>query len=301
MTGTAAVRMVDVPDARLHTEAAGTGPVLVLISGGGGDAGMYEQVVPLLAERYTVLTFDRRGNSRSPFTGPTARIDPATQADDVVAVLDAYDVERAHMFGNSGAAIITLELLAHHADRVLDAVVHEAPLVQLLPEDSPARQEIARIGELAVERSPMRAFAAFGAMTAPHLPAALRSSFGQAVLAGAGRSAVTVGSLVHRVTHRRPATMTRMLGNTDLLLRRELPAFCFDHRPDLAALRSVDVPWRLAVGTESAGRPYYVATEALAAELGRQITEFPGGHVPFQSQPAEFAEHLTAVLDDMVV
>src|SRR4051794_22504232 len=99
---------VTVPGARLYTERAGNGPPLLLISGGGGDAGMYEDVVPLLAERYTVLTYDRRGNSRSRFTEPDAAVDVAAQAGDAVAILDHYGVDGAYVFGSSGGAIFAL-------------------------------------------------------------------------------------------------------------------------------------------------------------------------------------------------
>jgi pimeloyl-ACP methyl ester carboxylesterase len=299
MTNEAAARIVDVPGARLHTESTGAGPALVLIAGGGGDAAMYEAVVPLLADRYMVVTFDRRGNSRSPLTDHAARIDVTTQAGDVVAILDAYGIDRAHVFGSSGSAIITLELLAHHGDRLRDAVVHEPPLVQLLPMDSPARREIADIGRLAVERSPLRAFAAFGAMTMPNVPRVLRTAVGQAGMAGASRIALAVGAPVRRVTGAKPPTMARLLGNADILLRREFPAFCFDYRPDLDALRKTHIPWRLAVGRDSVGRPYEVATRALADELGTGTAEFPGGHVAYQLQPAEFTARLLDVLDEL--
>ncbi|WP_433198383.1 alpha/beta fold hydrolase [Nocardia sp. CA-107356] len=298
MTETA-VRIVETTGARLHTESAGTGPDLVLIPGGGGDAGMYEAVVPLLTDRYRVITFDRRGNSRSPFTDPHAAIDIATQAADVIAILDAYAIERAHIFGSSGAAIITLELLAAHADRLHDAVVHEAPLVQLLSEGSPARSELAEIGRLAVEKSPLRAFAAFGVLTMPNVPRVLRSSFGQVLMAGGSRVSLTIGAALRRLTRARPSTMTRQLNNADLLLVRELPAFCFDYHPDAAALRKVAVPWRLGTGRESVGKPYYLATHTLAGELGRDCVEFPGGHVPYQLQPEAFVDRLLELFDEM--
>ncbi len=51
---------VDVPGAVLYTEHTGNGLPLLLISGCGGDAGMYEQVVPLLARQFTDLVYDRR-------------------------------------------------------------------------------------------------------------------------------------------------------------------------------------------------------------------------------------------------
>src|SRR5260370_1130696 len=158
-TADAKTGMVPVQGAQLHGERSGRGPALVLIPGGGGDAAMYEDVVPLLATRFTVITFDRRGNSRSPLE-PNGPIGVPEQANDVVAVLDHFGVDRAHVFGNSGSAIITLELLAHHADRLLSAAAHEPPLVQVLPDGSPERQALKDIARLGRDKSPMRAFAA---------------------------------------------------------------------------------------------------------------------------------------------
>lgn len=293
------VLMVESTGVRLHTEAAGSGPVLVLVSGGGGDAAMYEQVVRLLADCYTVITFDRRGNSRSAFTEPDTDIGVGTQAADVVAILDAYGIDRALVFGNSGGAIITLELIAQHGARVRAAIAHEPPLVQLLTADSPAWQEITRIRQLAADKGPMRAVAAFGVMTAPHLPALLRSQAGQAMLAAGSTAALAVAPTVRRLTGRPPSPMTRMLGNTDLLLRRELPSFCFDYQPDLTTLRMSPVRWRPAVGSDSTGRPYFVATEVLAAHLGTTCVEFPGGHTAYPTRPAEFAQRLLETFTEL--
>ncbi|WP_051022240.1 hypothetical protein [Nocardia pneumoniae] len=93
--------------------------------------------------------------------------------------------------------------------------------------------------------------------------------------------------------------MTRMLGNVDLLLRRELPCFCFDYRPDLDAVRATTVPWRPAVGRDSVGRPYHTTAETLAREVGTICTVFPGGHTAYQTHPAEFADRLRAVLEEL--
>lgn len=109
MTAERTVRVVESAGARLHTESAGSGPALVLVSGGGGDAAVYEQVAGLLADHYTVITFDRRGNSRSAFTEPDAEIHVAAQAGDIVAILDAYGIDRTLVFGNSSGAIITVD------------------------------------------------------------------------------------------------------------------------------------------------------------------------------------------------
>jgi len=56
----------------VHTEGAaivydyvGAGPLLLTIAGGGGDAARYDRMAHLLADAYTVVNYDRRGNSRS--------------------------------------------------------------------------------------------------------------------------------------------------------------------------------------------------------------------------------------------
>ncbi|MFI6277234.1 alpha/beta fold hydrolase [Streptomyces sp. NPDC050988] len=285
--------------ARLHTERVGRGPALVLIPGGGGDAGMYEDVVPLLSEQFTVITFDRRGNSRSPLADPAAPVEVARQADDVIAILDHYGIDRAYVFGNSGGAIIALELLARHARRLLGAVVHEPPLIQVLPADSPERKVIEDIERLGREKGPLRASAAFGAMTLPRPPRMFVSARGQAVIAVASRLLLAAGVPVRRVTGRQPDTMTRILGNSALLIERELPEFCFAYQPDLEALRDVGIPWCLATGRDSEGRPYHRPAHVLSGLLGVACEEFPGGHTVYQQLPEEFTLRLTTILDPL--
>jgi pimeloyl-ACP methyl ester carboxylesterase len=256
---------------------------------------MYDDAVPLLAQRYTVLTYDRRGNSRSRFTDPGAAIGVVAQAGDAIAILDHYGVNRAYVFGGSSGAIIALDVLAHHTDRLLGVVAHEPPLVSILPNDSPERQALAEIGRIAREKSPLRAYAAFGAMTMDDPPWLFRSSMGQALVAGASRIALPVGAALRRVTGGEPSSMTRQLGNADLLLRRELPIIGLDYHPDLPALRSVALPWRLATGWGSVGKPYHRPAHLLAEQLGVPCEEFPGGHTVYIEQPQQFTETLEKI------
>lgn len=293
------VDMIEVPGARLYVERAGDGPPLLLIPGGGGDAGMYAEVVPLLAERFTVLSYDRRGNSRSPLTDPAAPIDVPRQAADAVAIFDHHGFDRGYVFGNSGGAIVAVELVAHHGDRLLGVVAHEPALVQLLVRDSPERRAMDDIVRLARQRSPMRAYAAFGAMILPGPPRLFRSPAGQAVIAGASRAMLAAGSLTRRISHREPDSMTRQLGNAKPMFDREIPAFCVDYRPDLDALAASRVPWRLATGRDSVGRPYHRPAHVLAEGLGMSVAEFSGGHTPYLHQPEEFTAALTGLLTEL--
>src|SRR5438128_3772811 len=95
-------RTVRVPGATLHVEVRGTGPVLLLITGGPTDAGMFTDLAGRLADRYTVVGYDQRGHSRSPLDGEPADIPVSLHADDAAAVIAAVGDEPAHVYGNSG-------------------------------------------------------------------------------------------------------------------------------------------------------------------------------------------------------
>jgi pimeloyl-ACP methyl ester carboxylesterase len=56
---------LQVPGATLYYEVSGSGPMLLLIPGGPADAGVFADLAGFLADRYTVVAYDPRGNSRS--------------------------------------------------------------------------------------------------------------------------------------------------------------------------------------------------------------------------------------------
>ena len=60
------IGLMDVGTTKLHAEVTGSGPALLFITGGTGDAGEWAAFVPDLARDFTVVTYDRRGMSRSP-------------------------------------------------------------------------------------------------------------------------------------------------------------------------------------------------------------------------------------------
>ncbi|MEV0701707.1 alpha/beta hydrolase [Saccharopolyspora sp. NPDC050389] len=285
-------QIIPVPaaDAVLHTERSGHGPAVVLVPGGGGDAEMFEAVVPLLADRYTVITLDRRGNSRSK---SETLFSLAQQAADVITVLDHHGIDRAYVFGTSASGIIALELLAHHDDRLLGAVVHEPPIIRVLPDRAEQAASIREVGRITDEEGALPGWLRFASMIMPGTGARLFTSrFGRA----AGAALLRLASAAQRVRGREPGGMQRIIGNAEWLLKHEMPVLV-DYRPDVDALRATSAPWCFAVGTGSAGEFYERPARLLGAELGIACAEFPGGHASYQQEPTEFSARLTAILD----
>ena len=62
--------ILKVPGARLYYEVQGSGPVLLMIPGGPTDAGIFAGLAGFLANRFMVVSYDPRGNSRSNLDGP---------------------------------------------------------------------------------------------------------------------------------------------------------------------------------------------------------------------------------------
>jgi 3-oxoadipate enol-lactonase len=104
---------VEVNGARLWYDEAGSGPALLLLHGGLGDSGLWEPVVPFLAERLRVVRTDLRFFGRS--TGPAA---PWSWHDDVIGVLDALGVERAALAGLSLGGRLATEIALDHPERI---------------------------------------------------------------------------------------------------------------------------------------------------------------------------------------
>ena len=107
--------------ADLHYEVAGKGEAVLLIMGLGMASTGWWRTVPVLSERFRVITFDNRGSGRS--DTPRGPYTLAQLAADAVAVLDAAEEERAHIYGLSLGGMIAQELALRHPERVRKLVL----------------------------------------------------------------------------------------------------------------------------------------------------------------------------------
>ena len=104
---------VRVPDGALAGEEAGDGEPVVLIHGFSFDRSMWDPQFPVLARQYRTIRYDLRGFGESGL--PVANRDHVT---DLLALLDALGIGRAHLVGLSLGANIALAAAALHPDRV---------------------------------------------------------------------------------------------------------------------------------------------------------------------------------------
>ncbi|WP_343242796.1 alpha/beta hydrolase [Streptomyces sp. SID12501] len=257
-----------VDGAELYYEVRGAGPALLMISGAGGDASYYSGIAEGLADAFTVITYDRRGNSRST-GGGGALMALSRQAADAHVLVAGLAGGRALVFGNSGGAIIGLTLAVRHPECLVGLIAHEPPAVNVLPDDDPGR-------------------GFFAELTA-------RYTAGGAPAAGRRFAETVRGEGSYRWP---PDLWERFLGNADHLFGHEWPAFAAFH-PDEAALRAAPFPIVLGAGADDRGAYYARPSVEIARRLGVPWVEFPGIHMEFLRHPSLFAAALRVLATQM--
>ena len=101
---------------RLNVSQTGTGEPLLLIMGTSGSLGFWEPLIAPFADRHRVIAYDNRGLGQS--DRGEEHITMASLAADAVALLDALEIERAHVLGWSLGSAVAQELALAHPDRV---------------------------------------------------------------------------------------------------------------------------------------------------------------------------------------
>jgi len=97
-------------------ESVGEGAPLLLIQGLGYGRWGWEPIVPGLAARHRVVSFDNRGIGES--DKPEGPYTAAQMAGDALQVLDEAGIDRAHVLGASLGGMIAQELAVAAPDRV---------------------------------------------------------------------------------------------------------------------------------------------------------------------------------------
>jgi 3-oxoadipate enol-lactonase len=100
----------------LHHVEAGRGEPVVLLHAIGCDHRMWDSLASDLASRYRVVRVDVRGHGESP--APAGEYSLDDLADDVLAVLDALEIDKAHWVGLSMGGMIGQAFALSHKERL---------------------------------------------------------------------------------------------------------------------------------------------------------------------------------------
>ena len=112
---------VRVDDADLYYETRSSGFPLVLSHTGRTSLDNFSENIPVLAERYQVIAYDRRGCGRS--EAPEGSDSAETWVRDLHGLLQHLGIERAYIGGVSYGAMLSLELLFEHPEMVEAAII----------------------------------------------------------------------------------------------------------------------------------------------------------------------------------
>ena len=106
----------------MRVRSAGEGPAVVLVHGWALDLDMWRAQIDLLADRYRVIAFDRRGFGRSSGVPSIAQ-----DVNDIDRLLDCMDISHAAIVGMSQGARVALRWAMKHPQRASCLVLDGPP------------------------------------------------------------------------------------------------------------------------------------------------------------------------------
>lgn len=263
---------------RIYWEIAGdVGDPLVLVHGSWGDHQNWASVVPALSHSFRVLTYDRRGHSRS--ERPAGQGSIRDDVLDLVALLEDLRHTPAHVVGNSFGASIVLRLAAARPELFRSLIVHEPPLFGLLKDDAKAMQALAAVED--------RMSAVVSLLTAADWTGGARQ-FVETIAFGPG----AWRELPEEVRETFVFNASTWLDEVQDPNALEI---------DLSGLRRFEAPALLTIGDQSA--PFFsLVVDRIAAVMPQATrrTYVGAGHVPHLSHPEAYVRVVTDFLKGAV-
>lgn len=264
-------KYLDVPGASLYYETVGTGPLLLLIPGANGDTKVFTPISQYLSRHFTVVTYDRRGFSRSELRGEQDQERKLeADADDACLLIQHLSDQPAFVFGSSSGAIVAIQLLLRHPSVVRTLIPHEPPAVRLLGEPD-ASKWLSFFDDV------------YDTYRKEGIPQCMEK-FSKGVLGEEEAS---------RMRERRGANndAENAARNLTYWLEYELRQYT-SVEFDVAALDPLRKQLVLVGGRESCQQMPYLPNTALAKKLGLEVLDVPGTHLGYLSYPEEFARDL---------
>ena len=112
---------ISIGDCHLYCERHGGGFPVVFVSGLTGLAAFWREQIPTFSREFEAIVFDHRGvgqSDHSPISYTVERL-----ATDVVELMDALGIDKAHLVGHSTGGAIAQILAIEHPKRLASVVI----------------------------------------------------------------------------------------------------------------------------------------------------------------------------------
>lgn len=263
----------------LYYEVAGEGERVVLTHGAWTDGRTWEAVIDRLAGRFEVVTWDRRGHSRSQAgAGPgSCRQD----AEDLASLIRQLGGGPVDLVGNSAGGNVVLNLMTLYPELVRNACTHEpGPFALLEGSDDPDirrligedKDNVARVEEL------------IGA-----------GEYGRAARFFVDEVAVGPGAWSQL-----PEPMRNIIEANALTVSDDLRDSWDIDSVGLDELVANEIPLLVSAGSQSPPLEAAAAEELVALMPAARLQLLEGaGHIPHRTHPDEYAAMLTGFFDEV--
>src|SRR5215831_18624305 len=115
--GTAMPKISAADGTKLYVEEIGSGTPVVFVHEYAGDYRSFEPQMRYFSRQHRCVTYSQRGYPPSDVPSDPARYAQAIARDDVIAVMDALGIDKAHVVGHSMGAYTALHVGIHYPQR----------------------------------------------------------------------------------------------------------------------------------------------------------------------------------------
>jgi len=112
---------ISIGDCHLHYERHGVGFPVIFVAGLAGHASFWREQIPAFSKKFDTIAFDQRGVGESDHSRIAYTME--RMADDVVKLMDALEIEKAHLVGHSTGGAMAQILAVEHPKRLASMVL----------------------------------------------------------------------------------------------------------------------------------------------------------------------------------
>jgi len=257
---------ISIGNCQLYYERHGAGFPAVLVTGLAGTAQYWRDQIPALSRCYDVVVHDHRGMGESDAAQCTPTMERMAQ--DVIALMDALDIPKAHIIGHSAGGAVA-QILAIEQPRRCASVVIAASWTK---PDAYFRRLFGLRKEILTRLGP-----------ASYVQASTLLLYPSSYIARNNEKLRQVEAF--GLAHFPP--LEQMIGRIDAIL-------AFDRSADLGRIRT---PALIMAAQDDLVTPAYFSEELVRRIPGAEAKFFPqGGHYFPQVLPREFIQALQPFL-----